>query len=86
MFVTMESLAGRRLITTRGGYIGLAPEEAELGDVIAILHGCNFPLVLRPCGGSYLLIGECYVDGMMDGEMVEARGQRVFEGTEINIC
>jgi hypothetical protein len=43
------------LITTTGGYIGLAPEEV---DVVGIMYGCTFPVVLRPCGGYYYVIGE----------------------------
>ena len=58
-----------------GGYLGLAPEEVQENDVISIFCGCNFPVVLRPCGDNYLLIGECYVDGIMDGEVVQAKEQ-----------
>lgn len=41
-------LWARRLITTKKGYIGVAPRPVRRGDIIAILLGCSAPLVLRP--------------------------------------
>jgi hypothetical protein len=88
MLIAVLALIGRRMITTTGGYLGLAPEEVQENDVVAILYGCNFPVVLRPHGDSYLLIGECYVDGIMDGEIMEAkeRGELRYEEVEITLC
>lgn len=101
----------RRLVRIRGefvewlreskdssaGALGLAPSEAQEGDLVCIIFGCSVPLVLRdrlqsgraekcanplpdpegnpspdPEGNSglYTLIGECYVDHMMDGEAI----------------
>ena len=50
--------------------IGLAPQRAEDGDQIWILTGCSVPVVLRGRGpsGKFELIGDCFVDGNMDGE------------------
>jgi hypothetical protein len=49
---------------------GLAPKEAEDGDLVCILFGCTVPVILRPIEdlGLYKLIGEAYVHGVMDGE------------------
>lgn len=45
------------------------PKAAAVGDVIYILHGSEVPIVLRPSGdGSFTVIGECYVHGLMHGE------------------
>ncbi|MCJ1258430.1 hypothetical protein MMC24_006263 [Lignoscripta atroalba] len=49
----------RRLITTRKGYIGIAPRQVRQGDKVCVLWGCCTPLVLRPVEGRYLCIGEC---------------------------
>jgi hypothetical protein len=84
MHVAVLALIGRRLITTTGGYIGLAPEEVLKNDVIAILYGYNFPVVLRPCGEYYYVIGECYID--MDGEVIEAKERGEHQEIEINLC
>jgi hypothetical protein len=122
----------RRLIRTKGAYmpwltkeeeirpgaLGLAPKDAENGDLICIIFGCSVPLVLRPVNptsqhanlsdGNLLeigqsdadtlsgsedprqleaglgdsgssprlctLVGECYIDHMMDGEAIAYYG------------
>jgi hypothetical protein len=74
----------RKLITTRTGWLGLAPEES-VGDIVAILFGCNYPVVLRPSGNDFKYIGECYVDGLMDGEAVEAATRGEYKEREITI-
>ena len=73
---------GRRLISTRKNkLLGLAPAETKNSDVIAILYGCSVPVVLRqvpdPSGDEilYKLIGECYIDGMMDGQALVKKDQ-----------
>jgi hypothetical protein len=60
---------GRRFFTTVEGYIGLGPAEIQPGDAICILLGLDYPIALRPVyNGQYLVIGCCYVHGLMDGE------------------
>jgi hypothetical protein len=86
MHLVVLTLNRRRLVTTSGGYLGLAPEEVRKGDVIAVLYGCNFPVVLRPCGNGYLVIGECYIDDVMDGELIEAKDRGEFEERDIILC
>lgn len=86
MKLSTLSLIGRRLITTETGFLGLAPEAAERGDFVAIVYGCNFPVVLRPNGDSYWFIGECYIDGIMDGELIEAKEREAYEEKEFTLC
>lgn len=62
--------AMRRLIGTSAGRMGLAPAGSEGADRIAILHGCSTPMVLRPFSNGFKIIGECYVHGVMYGEIV----------------
>jgi hypothetical protein len=64
------SCAHRRLLVTKRGYIGLAPWNAETGDVVAVLHGGETPFLLHPGAepGVYSLVGECFVYGIMGGE------------------
>jgi hypothetical protein len=40
----------------------------ETGDDICILLGCNYPVVLRPEGPFYRVVGECYIYDLKDGE------------------
>ncbi|KAI9152179.1 Heterokaryon incompatibility protein [Paramyrothecium foliicola] len=58
---------------TRDGYVGLGPSEARAGDVVVIFLGGTTPHVLRPRPddqGGYFLLGEAYVYGVMDGEVL----------------
>jgi hypothetical protein len=68
---------GRRFIVSRKqGFIGLAPDEALPGDVLALIPGCEVPLLLRPLHDqSFRFVGECYVHGIMDGEWFEERSR-----------
>ena len=82
-------LAWHRLIITDGGYLGLAPTDAQAKDVIAVLEGCNVPLVLRPAKetqGQFAVVGECYIHGIMSGEMVEFLEQGRYEVVDITLC
>lgn len=53
----------------------------KFGDTVAILLGCNYPVLLRPFEDGYKYVGECYVDVIMNGEAVEAadRGECEIE-------
>jgi hypothetical protein len=51
--------------------LGLLPRFSEPGDVVCILIGVSTPFVLRTTGnGTYKLVGECYVDTVMKGQLV----------------
>ena len=60
----------RSFISTKEGYIGLAPKAAEPGDQVAIILGCRKPMLLRPTlsGLQYQVVGECFVNGLSNGE------------------
>ena len=65
----------RRLARTKEGGLGLLPASAESSDRVAVLFGCSVPVLLRPRMekdpvGSFTLIGECFIDGIMEGEAV----------------
>lgn len=63
-----EAVWNRQLIKTKRGHLGLAPDTAEKGDMVCILYGCSVPVVIREAdNGNHELVGECYIDGMMDG-------------------
>ena len=61
----------RRIFTTEKGYIGVGPADACQGDILCILPGCSVPLVLRRRQWHHELIGDCYVHGIMDGEVID---------------
>lgn len=59
----------RFLLTTSSGFIGLGPEGAEIGDVIALSYGSDTPVVLRPDGDHYVYRGRAWINGIMQGEL-----------------
>lgn len=61
----------RQLLYTTEGYLGLAPQGAIPGDEITVIAGCEAPLVLRREGDYYIVVGECFVQGLMRGELKE---------------
>jgi hypothetical protein len=58
-----DTSAGRRLITTRKGYIGLAPESVQAGDWIVFLPTSPVPFVIRGIDGKRLFVSNELVDG-----------------------
>ncbi|KAH7304739.1 heterokaryon incompatibility protein-domain-containing protein [Stachybotrys elegans] len=66
---------GRTFSITQGGYYVLGPAALEAGDVVCVLFGCKVPFCLRPVGKGYLLVGECYVHGLMNGEAMDMLAQ-----------
>jgi hypothetical protein len=62
---------GRTLCTTEQRRICNGMNEVKEGDVIAAFQGASVLYVLRPVGTQYQLIGDAYVDGLLDGEAYE---------------
>lgn len=62
---------GNNFITCSGGYIGVAPPFAKIGDEVFVIVGCQQPLILRKCpegSNRYSVVGECYVEGCARAE------------------
>ena len=66
-----DSCWNRVLITTSKGHMGLGPKVSKPGDVLCVLGGGIVPLLLRPANGYFQVVGECFVHGIMEGEVVE---------------
>ncbi|KAH7068440.1 heterokaryon incompatibility protein-domain-containing protein [Paraphoma chrysanthemicola] len=78
--IRMLELAGKSPFLSKIGYVGMGPTYMRPGDIVTVLCGATIPFVIRPvAGGKYRLIGECYCDGIMDGEIVELRGKQGME-------
>ncbi|MCJ1244159.1 hypothetical protein MMC30_001357 [Trapelia coarctata] len=51
--------------------IGMLPEGTAKGDILGGFAGANTPFAIRPNGEEfYRLIGEAYVHGFMNGEIL----------------
>ncbi|KAL8732804.1 MAG: hypothetical protein Q9181_003819 [Wetmoreana brouardii] len=72
----IDETSKKGVAITQTGFLGLVPNWAKPGDRICWLMGGEVPILLRAdiTDGKYTLIGECYIHGAMDGEvLVEAR-------------
>jgi hypothetical protein len=71
-----EVKEGRRMFRTKGDLLGMGPKSVQEGDEVWVLMGAKVPFVLRPVDGGrapkrYRLVGEAFVLGYMDGEVLE---------------
>ncbi|KAI1438841.1 heterokaryon incompatibility protein-domain-containing protein [Xylaria sp. CBS 124048] len=65
-------VAALRFCITKQGRFAQVSQSSQPGDRICVLVGGEVPFVVRSTGrGTYTIIGECYVDGIMDGEALE---------------
>jgi hypothetical protein len=79
----------RRHFKTDTKYMGLAAAGTMPGDEVYVLLGSNTPFALRSLGEAaveglgdrrcYRVIGECYVHGIMDGELIKQPNAQVQE-------
>ena len=68
--LTLGPTRGRNVFISATGYLGLAPHGTGEGDLIFVIMGADVPFVLRPYDDGYELVGEAYVQGVMDGEVI----------------
>lgn len=71
--VAFSYVAGlRRFFVTRKGYMGLGPRSMQPADEVFVFSGGDVPFILRQSGsGEHRLIGEVFVHGIMNGEVLE---------------
>lgn len=73
-----------------GIQLALCPQEVREGDLLVVLWGCDFPVVLREKAGEgerghYKFVGEALVQGYMGGEAVEKEAREELVLTEFEI-
>jgi hypothetical protein len=61
----------RCFFITEKGYLGLGSGKILVGDLICVLFSGNAAYVLREMYDHHKLVGECYVHGIMKGEVIE---------------
>ncbi|KAL9613338.1 MAG: hypothetical protein Q9167_002099 [Letrouitia subvulpina] len=63
------------MFLTDQGYLGLGHEGLQRGDVACIFFGGEVPFLIRDAttskGGVFEFISECFVHGVMDGEVMD---------------
>ncbi|KAF5561175.1 het-6OR heterokaryon incompatibility (het-6OR allele) [Fusarium napiforme] len=71
----IQASHGSKMFLTETGYVGFGPRCMRPGDVVCVLFGGGTPYVVRPTGVAdeyYLFLGPAYVQGLMDGEAIDA--------------
>jgi hypothetical protein len=60
----------RRFFSTKAGRLGLGPWDTNSGDIVCIFYLSPTPFFLRQdvILGTFRLVGEAYIDGLMYGE------------------
>ena len=69
----------RRFIITKQGLFGLGPPDTEIGDSVYVILDLRVPAILRNKDDMWHFVGESFITGIMDGEIVE---QREFNSPE----
>jgi hypothetical protein len=75
----MARMKNKRPFISKDGYVGLGPRYVHSGDLVVVFCGAMLPYIIRPIGGGlFRFIGQCYCDGIMDGEIVEKKEKEEF--------
>lgn len=61
---------GRVLAITENGFFCLAPDTLRQHDAIYIFYGCSTPIALRKVCDHQVVLGQCYVAGVMYSEVL----------------
>lgn len=70
--IRMQEPKGKRPFLSHIDYLGMGPSYMRPGDMIVVLCGASVPFIVRPITvGRFRFLGECYCDGIMDGEITK---------------
>jgi Heterokaryon incompatibility protein (HET) len=75
----------RCLFITKNGYMGVGPPSAKEGDNVFLPLGCSVPLIIRADVRNYKLVGDSYICGMMQGEMMQNLEDALLHLEEITL-
>ena len=67
-----KALNSRKVIGCVENQLVWSAHEVQADDVICVLLGCDYPVVLRRRHMYYKVIGECYIYGRKDGELMDS--------------
>jgi hypothetical protein len=72
-----QCVSERKIFRTKKGFIGLAPQSIKEGDSVALFEGGMLPLIIRQSQDNWVIFGDCYVHGMMNGELFDVNDCRL---------
>lgn len=62
----------RRFFRSEEGRFGWAIDGVREGDLVVVLYGCDYPIIVREDEQKKArIIGDCYIHGLMDGEAMK---------------
>ncbi|KAK7702884.1 hypothetical protein SLS64_009495 [Diaporthe eres] len=65
----LANFTDKRLFKGSEGYIGMASPPVRAGDEVWAIVGCSVPMLLRRVDkDKFLVVSECYAEGLADGE------------------
>ena len=80
VYAWFQAASQRVFCSTKQGRIGLVPCTTQTGDLVAVIMGADVPFVLRLSGvGTYELVGDCYIHGVMNGEALQGEHDQVAD-------
>jgi hypothetical protein len=73
------STQSQRLVATEKGRVGWvhdnnasgAEDQVQRGDLFCVVFGCSTPIVMRKHLDGFIVLGEGYLQGMMEGEALK---------------
>ncbi|TKA67881.1 hypothetical protein B0A55_09700 [Friedmanniomyces simplex] len=71
---------------TSNGFLGLAATAVVEGDMIALIKGCKWPVVLRQSGSYWAFKGICLIHGIMEGELLQVWGDVELKEEDFVLC
>ena len=83
------AVTARRFAATKKGHMGLMPRGAMLGDSVCVIFGSHVPFLVRRVPhdeagtNRYQLVGECYLQGIMNGEVMASTPESEMREIEL---
>ncbi|KAK2752865.1 hypothetical protein FQN54_008018 [Arachnomyces sp. PD_36] len=62
----------RRCFITKNGRVGVGSTSLREKDTVVVFFGAGTPHILRHHDKDWLFVGDCYLDGVMEGQSIEA--------------
>ena len=76
-------LSDRCFFVTESGRMGIGPRATKTGDAVVIFYGAGYCHMLRQQDTQFILLGDAWVDGVMEGQFMDspecAERERWFE-------
>jgi hypothetical protein len=73
------------LFHTDDGLLGVGPTGMEKGDMVYLIHGSSFPVLIRQVDDKLCHVGVCYLSGISDAESRRVLKERECDVRELKL-